>query len=248
METSSFIDLLDQSQVKCNRSFPVKFENMTFLRFFENFKFFIENLFDDIPMPLAWPVSSTSLPGGNQIDGLPPVSSVRALWFNDRVKTLVPPLLKTGFKFARGQMTPPLPARPFCDFLSTRLSTQHHSPYSLTAASMHYTQFEYHKTKDMPSVVYQQSKPIKVAGLPSKKRICHASKPENHNPKSWKTHQHQNHRHRRYHQQKIENTFGLCLKRKYSIGDRKQNRGSKRNSSAEAFRPKSVPIASGIFG
>ena len=51
------------------------FEKLTFLRFFENFNFSIENLFNDIPMPLAWPVSSTSLSGGNQVDGLPPASS-----------------------------------------------------------------------------------------------------------------------------------------------------------------------------
>ena len=33
------------------------------------------NSSDEIPMLLARPVSSTSPPGGNQVDGLPPASS-----------------------------------------------------------------------------------------------------------------------------------------------------------------------------
>ena len=48
---------------------------MTFLRFFENFEIFMGNLSDNICMHLAWLVSSTSLSGGNQVDGLPPASS-----------------------------------------------------------------------------------------------------------------------------------------------------------------------------
>ena len=52
---------------------------MTFLRFFENFNFSIRNSSDDICMPLAWQVSSTSPSGGNQVDGLPPASSTETM-------------------------------------------------------------------------------------------------------------------------------------------------------------------------
>ena len=52
---------------------------MIFLRFFENFEFFMENSPDDIPMLLARPVSSTIPPGGNQVDGLPPAPSAETV-------------------------------------------------------------------------------------------------------------------------------------------------------------------------
>ena len=52
---------------------------MTFLRFFQNFEFFSRNSSCDIARVLARPVSSTSLPGGNQVDGLPPASSTETI-------------------------------------------------------------------------------------------------------------------------------------------------------------------------
>ena len=61
-------------------------KKLTFLRFFENFEFFMRNSFDHIPMLLARPVSSTSPPGGNQVDGLPPASSTETVAKRARVE------------------------------------------------------------------------------------------------------------------------------------------------------------------
>ena len=69
------IDLLDQSQAKCNRQFPVNFEKYDIFDVFENLDFFNLNSSDNICMLMAWLVSSTSPTGGNQVDGLSPASS-----------------------------------------------------------------------------------------------------------------------------------------------------------------------------
>ena len=76
---SSFLKFPSSGAIEIEESKASKFHgNFKIFNFFNFFIFLQNSILNVIPGKLEWKVGSTSPPGGNQVDGLPPASSTVA--------------------------------------------------------------------------------------------------------------------------------------------------------------------------